>query len=134
MTFQTPTIQILEELYAQRDLLAMDKAAQQKQVIPAEVQEELEAIDSEFADREKLIAKRIEEAEVYLTQAAKDSGKKITGSFFYVQYTKSSKRVKVEDVLRVADRFEKTVPEVAIELRSIITMSKPSATIKPVGT
>ena len=130
----TMTIQFLEDLYARRDLLMMDKQAQIKQVIPDDVAMELEAIESEFGDKEGLIAKRIKETEDFLKAQAIAAGTKTVGANFYVQYTKPSKQVKVEDLLRVADRFDRTHPEISAEIRAIITMKKPSATIKAVGT
>jgi hypothetical protein len=136
-TPQTPpasTIQFLEDLYAMRDLLMLDKQAQIKQIIPDDVAMELDAIEDEFSNKEELIAKRIKDTEDFLKAQAVSAGEKIIGANFYVQYTKGGKQVKVEDVLRVADRFDRTHPEIAAEMRAIITMKKASATIKAVGT
>jgi hypothetical protein len=125
----TTTLADLENLYAMRDLMAMDKAAKRAQIIPAEVQAELDELEMEYASKEAAVAEKIADAEKFLKEQVAASGEKIVGTNFYVKFTRGGPQVKADDVLRVADRFEKTVPEVAAELRSIITRKKNSASI-----
>lgn len=129
-----PTMQKLEDLYAMRDLLMMNKQAQINQIIPQSVQDDLTDLEAEYGDKEDKLAARIESAEAFLKAQTVAAGAKTIGANFYVQYTKPSKQVKVEDLLRVADRYDRTHPEIAAEMRAIITLKKASAAIKPVGT
>ncbi len=125
------TIQDFDNLIAMRDVLMLEKQAQRDQVIPAEVKAELEAIDAEFAEKETLLAEKIAAAEAALKAQAVAAGATIEGQYYNFQYTKGGFTVKVDDVLRVADRWEKTHPEVAAELRSILSKKKSFASMQP---
>lgn len=123
-------IENLEELYAFRDLLALNKANAIKSVIPDEVQEDIDAIEAEYANREQVIADRIQDAEAAVKAEALEASATIRGKYYQVVYTKPSKIVSTTDVLRLVDRWEKTSPEVAADLRSIISISKPKTSIQ----
>lgn len=125
------TIQEFDDLIAQRDLLMLEKQTQRDKVIPIEVKAELDAIDAEFSDKEELIAAKIALAEEALKAQAVSAGTTIESQYYNFQYTKGGFTVKVDDVQRVADRWEKTHPGVAVELRSILTKKKSFASKQP---
>lgn len=129
---QTPiTIQEFDNLLAMRDVLMLEKQTQRDQVIPDEVKAELDAIDAEFYEKEELLAAKIAAAEEALKAQAVAAGATIEGQYYNFQYNKGGFTVKADDVLRVADRWEKTQPELAAELRSILTKKKSFASRQP---
>jgi hypothetical protein len=125
------TIEEYDNLIGLRDVLMLDKQAQRNQVIPDEVKAELEGIDAEFADKEEKLAAKIEEAEKALKAKVVAAGATIEGKYFNFQYTKGGFTVKVEDVLRVADRWEKINPEFSAELRSVLSKKNSFASKQP---
>jgi hypothetical protein len=130
---QTNAIQLLEELYAMRDMMAINKKAQIDQVIPEEVKQELEAINIEFAQKEDMLAERISELEADLKARAVASRETINGTFFDVRFTKGGYAASAKDVFNLANRWEKTNPEVAADIRSIVTVKASSASIRAKG-
>jgi hypothetical protein len=114
-----------------RDVFAMDKQAKRKQVIPDDVQADLDDIEAEYAEKEELLSDKIKELEAHLKNEALVNREPIRGEYFQVIFTRGGYSVKTDDVLRVADRFEKTLPEVSAELRAIITKKKDSVSIQP---
>lgn len=125
------TIQEFDNLLAMRDVLMLEKQTQRDQVIPDEVKAELDAIDAEFYEKEELLAAKIAAAEEALKAQAVAAGATIEGQYHNFQYNKGGFTVKADDVLRVADRWEKTQPELAAELRSILTKKKSFASRQP---
>ena len=125
------TIQEFDNLLAMRDVLMLEKQTQRDQVIPDEVKAELDAIDAEFSEKEELLAAKIAAAEEALKAQAVAAGATIEGQYYNFQYNKGGFTVKADDVLRVADRWEKTQPELAAELRSILTKKKSFASRQP---
>ncbi len=125
------TIEEYDQLLGLRDVLMLEKQAQRDQVIPDEVKAELEAIDAEFAEKEEQLAAKIEAAESALKAKAVAAGATIEGKYYNFQYTKGGFTVKVDDVLRVADRWEKVNPEFAAELRSILSKKNSFASKQP---
>jgi len=125
------SIQELEELYALRDALALEKQSQIDQIIPADVAMDLEVLDAEYQDREDALAARIETLTAAVKTAAELGGATIQGSILQAVYRKGSKQVSAKDLLDLAARWEKTNPEVASEMRGIITMRKASVSIEP---
>ena len=126
-------MQLLEELYAMRDMLSMNKKAQIDQVMPEEVKQDLEAIEIEFAQKQDLLSNRISELESDLKGRAVASRETISGTFFDVRFTKGGYSASAKDVFRLADRWEKTNPDVSADIRSIVTVKASSASIRPKG-
>ena len=125
------TIQELEELYALRDALALEKQSQVDQIIPADVAMELEALDAEYQDREDALAARIQSVTEALKAEAELGAATIQGSVLQAVYRKGGKQVSAKDLLDLAARWEKVNPEVASEMRGIVTMRKASVSIEP---
>lgn len=123
------TIEALEKLYQLRDLRAMDKAAKRAQIIPAEIQQELDALDDEYQASDDRLSEKIEELEAALKEQAVIGGSTIQGEYLQVIYTPGGKSVSAKDLAALATRWEKTNPEVAAEMRAIVTIKKSSARV-----
>lgn len=123
----------LEELYAMRDQIAMNKRAQRDQIIPEEVKRELESLEAEYSLKEERLAENIMTVESLLKEQAIERRETIQGSLLQVVFTRGGYSVSAKDLLALAGRWEKTNPEVAAEMKSIITPKKSSASIKARG-
>lgn len=124
-------LQQLEELYAMRDAIELDKMAKREQIIPVEIQHELEALEIEYEGKEAKLAERINELESSLKADVLDAGKTLQGSHLQVIYRPGGKSVSAKDLLALASRWEMTNQEVAAEMRGIITVKKASVSIEP---
>lgn len=137
MSEQTATpltdIELLENLYAKRDAFALRKQEAVADAIPPEIKELLDTIEAEFAPLENSIKEDIELLETTLKEKAVNSMKTLESSNFKVVFTRGGYSVSSKDVLGLANRWEKTNPEFAAELRSILTIKKSSASIRPNG-
>ena len=120
----------LENLYALRDLLSLDKTQKRNLIIPHDVQDELDALDREYASKEETLAEKISALEIQAKNDALTAGNTIVGAHFQVVFTKGGKTVSAKDLLSLADRWEKTNPEVAAEMRSIVTVKNSFASIQ----
>lgn len=121
----------LENLYFMRDALMLEKQAQRDQIVPQEIREDLDALDAEYLAKELKLAERIEELEAAVKFEVATAGETMKGSAFMAVYTKGGHSVSAKDLFALADRWEKTSPEAAAEMRSIITRKKPSVSIQP---
>jgi hypothetical protein len=129
-TEKPSTVEMLEDAYAHLDVLKLKKAEIIKKVIPAEVQEQLDAIEAEFASQIAAVEEAIDNLEYSVKEEAVAARETIEAGSFQVVFTRGGYSVKPDDVLRVADRWEKINAEVAAELRSILTVKKSSASIR----
>ena len=128
-----PDIELLEELYARRDAISLQKRDVINQAIPKEVRELLDVIEAEYAPLENSVNDAVETMELALKEEAINKGETIKGGLFQVVFTKGGYSASAKDVQKLADRWEKTNPEFAAELRSILTVKKSSSSIKPRG-
>lgn len=120
----------LFELYAQRDAIALSKRELIDSVIPVEVRAAIGDIESEFQPKEIEVIEKIEQLEASIKTEAIAQRSWLDGQQLMCVFRQGGKQVQVDDVLRIADRFEKTVPEVSAELRGIITLKKDSAVLQ----
>lgn len=125
--------EILEELYAKRDAFALRKQDAIAAAIPPEIKELLDTIEAEFMPLENSIKDDIEALETSLKEQAVNSMQNIEAKNFKVVFTRGGYSVSAKEVLGLANRWEKTNPEFASELRSILTVKKSSASIRPNG-
>ena len=123
-------IETLEELYAARDLLSIKKHEMIQAVMPEEVKIAVSDIKAEFVQKEDSLNDKIKDAEGRIRGIVKDGGSTVTGKHWQVIYARGSYTVSAKDVLALANRWEKTNPDVAAEIRSILGMSEPKTTIK----
>ncbi len=128
-----PNIELLEELYARRDAISLHKQDAIKAAIPQEIRELLDVINAEYAPLENSVNDDIETMEIVLKEEAIEKGETIKGGSFQIVYTKGGYSVSSKDVMKLADRWEKTNPEFSAELRSILSVKKSSSSIKPRG-
>jgi hypothetical protein len=73
-------LDLLADLYAQRDLVAVDRQAAINSVIPPEVKALLADIDAEFAGKTETVNAKIAELEVGIGELVKRGGKSVKGS------------------------------------------------------
>ena len=123
-------IELYDELVAYRDALMLKKAEMVKAVIPHEVQEDLDAIEAEIGPKLEAAEKRIADAKALAEDECKKAAQTLRSDNFMVVYSKPGYSVKADDVLLIAHRFEKTHPEVAAELRSIVSLTKAKASVR----
>ncbi len=126
-------LEILDELYAKRDAFALRKQAAIAAAIPPEVKELLDTIEAEYQPLETSIIENIETLEASLKDQAVNSMQTLEAPNFKVVFTRGGYAVSSKSVLDLANRWEKTSPEFAAELRSILTVKKSSASIRPNG-
>ena len=78
----------LTELYAQRDLLMLDKKRAEDDVIPAEIKKHLEDIDAEYAPQESAIAEKVAALEAELKAEVIAGGVTVKGGALQAVFSK----------------------------------------------
>lgn len=126
-------LELLDAMYAKRDAFALRKQEAIAAAIPPEIKELLDTIEAEFMPLENYINEDIEALEMALKEQAINSMKTLESTNFNVVFTRGGYSVSAKEVLGLANRWEKTNPEFASELRSILTVKKSSASIRPKG-
>ncbi len=121
----------LGELYSYRDALSLQKAEAMKAVIPAEVQQAIDDVTAEFSPIENALNERIQDLEIGVKEMALNASATVQTDYWQVVYTRPGYTVSTKDVLSLANRWEKTNPDVAAEIRSILGVSKAKVSIQP---
>lgn len=120
----------LTELYHKRSIMIIQKRDLIASVTPQEVQAAQEAINAEFAEPEKVLAKRIAQMEAEVKNEAIAAGETIQNDDWQVVFSPGGEYVTVEDVRTLAVRWELISQKFAEELRAIIKNKKSSASIR----
>lgn len=77
----------LAELYAQRDLLAVDRMELESKAIPIEVKAALADIADEFGPKQAALAEKIEATEQEIKAKAKEAGETLDGNLLQAVFT-----------------------------------------------
>ena len=80
----------LTELYAQRDLLMLDKKRAEDDVIPAEIKKHLEDIGAEYAPQESAIAEKVAALEAEVKAEVIAGGVTVKGGALQAVFSKGS--------------------------------------------
>ena len=78
----------LAELYAQRDLAAMDKQKLLDELMTPEIKQKMLEIDAEFADKTEAVNDKIAALEAEVKEAVKHNGASVKGKFLHAVFTK----------------------------------------------
>jgi hypothetical protein len=125
------TMQKYEDLIAFLDVLYMQKENLEAEVIPPEVQNALDDIETEMGPQIEQTKARIAKLKALLESEVRFIGDKIEGRNFQAIYYKPGKNITVKDALCLAKSWEDKYPECAVQLRSIITMTKDRVSVQP---
>jgi ElaB/YqjD/DUF883 family membrane-anchored ribosome-binding protein len=117
----TQLLEKLTELYAKRDLLALDKKA----AIPAEVQQILSDIEAEFQPKQDAINTEVSEIEAQVKSLVLEAGETAKGGSLQAVYTKG----RITWDTKSLDGYAKANPAIA-EYRK---QGEPSVSIRKVG-
>jgi hypothetical protein len=124
-------MQKYEDLIAFLDVLCMQKANLEAEVIPPEVQNALDDIEAEMGPQIEQTKARIAKLKALLESEARFIGDKIEGRNFQAIYYKPGKNITVKDALSLAKSWDDKHPECAVQLRSIITLGKDRVSVQP---
>lgn len=128
----TATLADYESAISYLDVLRMEKQKCAAQAIPFDVQIVLDDIASEFDPQIQYVEARITELEVALKAEVTASGEKQVGTTHQVVYYRPSKTITAKDALALAAKWdEEGHSDFAVELRSIITLTKERVSIQP---
>ncbi len=113
-----------ENLIAMRDVLMLDLQAKRKQIIPDDIEAELEGLESEYSDKIEMADKMLESLKLTIRQNAEILGKRVDGSQYQVLIQKGSWKIKdVEGLLEFAIKapdvmkyIEKTKPVAKLQV------------------
>ena len=118
-------LEMLANLYAQRDLLPLHKKEAIAQALPPEMVKALEDIEAEFSDTEQAVANNIAALEAEIKAAVIVNGSTIKGTAFMAVWNKG--RVSWDS--KLLDGFLMAHPE----LEKARKVGEPSVTPRKVG-
>jgi hypothetical protein len=116
----TQALEKLTELYAKRDLLALDKKA----AIPAEIQAILDEIELEYQPKQESISSEISELEAQVKSIVLESGETVKGGSLQAVFAKG----RVTWDTKALDGYAKANPAIA-EYRK---QGEPSVSIRKI--
>lgn len=97
------TLATFEDIIAQRDLIQMDFDAKRRQIIPDDIQTELQALEEEYAPKLETAKNLIDSLKKTLQQQAKAAGVRTDGRQYQVIVQKASWQISdVEGLLEFA--------------------------------
>jgi len=120
----------LEGLYDQMTVLALQKQDLIDRVIPSEIKQALADIEAEFQEQESTLRAKIAALEECIKGDVLLLGQTVKNDRYMVVYNPGGKQVSVKDLLDLANQYERINPSVAGDLRSIITLKRPSTSIQ----
>lgn len=123
----------LDQLYGMRKRLQAiydEYAKMENDIIPPEVQQAILEMREERATTTAPLIQNIINLENAIKNDTTTAKATLQGNHLMCVYNPGGKSVKAEDVEKMALRYEQSNPALAVELRSIISNKKPSASIQ----